>query len=183
MYWIYDAISKHGTPLLIIFHDPLTLYLGTTVIIKNMNTKTYPEKNVFLTIGQVSKLAGVNRETLRYYEREGIIEQPKRKDSGYRIYPQSIVKRLRFIKRAQGLGFSLKEINELMTLRNDAKVAKCSEVKQYAQDKVKTIETKLKDLKRIRKRLMELIAICDEENSIRACPILDAFEGELNNED
>lgn len=73
-----------------------------------MNTETNPEKEVFLTIGQVSKLAGVNRETLRYYEREGIIEPPERRDSGYRIYPPSIVKRIRFIKRAQRLGFSQK---------------------------------------------------------------------------
>ncbi len=161
----------------------MTLYVGTYFIIKNMNTETHPEKEVFLTIGQVSKLAGVNRETLRYYEREGIIEQPERKDSGYRIYPPSIVKRIRFIKRAQGLGFSLKEINELMALRNDAEDATCRDVKQYAQDKVKTIEKKLADLKRMRARLVELIAVCNEENSISACPILDAFEEEPSNED
>jgi len=148
-----------------------------------MNTKTYPEKNDFLTIGQVSKLAGVNRETLRYYEREGIIGPPERKDSGYRIYPPSIVTRLRFIKRAQGLGFSLKEISELMALRSDFKDATCREVKQYAQDKVKTIEKKLNDLRRIRKRLMELTAVCNEENPLNACPILDAFEEGSNNED
>lgn len=147
-----------------------------------MDTKTYAKKNDFLTIGQASKLAGVNRETLRYYEREGIIEPPERKDSGYRIYPPTIVKRLRFIKRAQGLGFSLKEISELMALRNDAQVAKCSEVKQYAQNKVESIENKLKDLKRIRKRLMELIAVCDEENPLNICPILDAFEEESSDE-
>ena len=161
----------------------MTLYVGTSLIIKNMNTETHPDKEVFLTIGQVAKLAGVNRETLRYYEREGIIDMPARKDSGYRIYPADTVKRIHFIKRAQVLGFSLKEIMELMALRNDAKGATCRDVKQYAQDKVKTIEKKLADLKRMRSRLRELIAICDEENSISACPILDAFEEELIDED
>lgn len=147
-----------------------------------MNTETYPEREVPLTIGQVAKLAGVNRETLRYYEREGIIEQPERKDSGYRIYPPSIVKRIRFIKRAQELGFSLKEISELMALRNDTEDATCRDVKQYAQDKVKVIEKKLADLKRMRTRLVELVAVCNEENPINTCPILDAFEEEQNDE-
>jgi len=148
-----------------------------------MNTKIYPEKEDALTIGEVSRLARVNRETLRYYEREGIIDLPARKDSGYRIYPLDTVKRIRFIKRAQTLGFSLKEIMEMLTLRNDAKGATCRDVKQYAQDKVKTIEKKLADLKRMRSRLRELIAVCDEENSLNACPILDAFEEGSNNED
>jgi Hg(II)-responsive transcriptional regulator len=148
-----------------------------------MNIKNYPEKQDALTIGEVSRLAGVNRETLRYYEREGIIDLPERKDSGYRVYPLETVKRIRFIKRAQTLGFSLKEIMELMALRNDAKGATCRDVKQYAQDKVKTIEKKLADLKQMRGRLRELIALCDEENSLNACPILDAFEEGSNNED
>lgn len=160
----------------------MTLYVSTYFIISYMSTQTHSDKDFFLTIGQVAKLAGVNRETLRYYEREGIIEPPERKDSGYRIYPEDTVKRIRFIKRAQALGFSLKEIMELMALRNDAKGATCSNVKQYAQDKVKTIEKKLTDLKRMRSRLLELIAICEEENSLNACPILDAFEEESNDE-
>ncbi|MFI5323349.1 MAG: MerR family transcriptional regulator [Thermodesulfobacteriota bacterium] len=141
------------------------------------------EKELFLTIGQVAKLARVNRETLRYYEREGIIGLPARKDSGYRIYSLETVKRICFIKRAQTLGFSLKEIMELLALRNDARVATCRDIKQYAKGKVKTIEKKLADLKWIRSRLRELIAICDEENSLNACPILDAFEEGANNED
>jgi len=147
-----------------------------------MNTKIYPEREDVLTVGEVSRLAGVNRETLRYYEREGIIDMPKRKDSGYRIYTLETVKRIRFIKRAQTLGFSLKEIMELMALRNDAQDAKCRDVKEYAQDKVKTIEKKLADLKQMHSRLLELIAVCDEENSLNTCPILDAFEEESNNE-
>jgi MerR family transcriptional regulator, copper efflux regulator len=70
-----------------------------------------------LTIGQVAKEAGVGVETLRYYEREGLVKEPPRRDSGYRQYPEDVVKRIHFIKRAQELGFSLKEIAELLALR------------------------------------------------------------------
>jgi DNA-binding transcriptional MerR regulator len=94
-----------------------------------MNVKSYSEKEDALTIGQVSRLAGVNRETLRYYGREGIIDPPARRDSGYRIYPSDTVKRIRFIKRAQTLGFSLKEIMEMLALRKDAQGATCRDVK------------------------------------------------------
>lgn len=148
-----------------------------------MSTKNYSEIEDTLTIGQVSNLAGVNRETLRYYERKGIIDLPARKDSGYRIYPLETVKRIRFIKRAQTLGFSLKEITELIALQNNADGAICRDVKKYAKDKVKKIEMKLADLNQMHSRLRELIAVCDEGNSLSACPILDAFEVGSKNED
>jgi Hg(II)-responsive transcriptional regulator len=173
--WRYLFLGNFSPPL-----DLVPRYKGYN---KNMNTRIHPEKEDALTIGEVSRLAGVNRETLRYYEREGIIDPPSRKDSGYRIYPLDTVKRIRFIKRAQTLGFSLKEIMDMLALRNDAQDATCRDVKQYAQDKVKTIEKKLADLKRMRSRLRDLIAVCDEENSVNACPILDAFEEGSNNED
>jgi MerR family mercuric resistance operon transcriptional regulator len=148
-----------------------------------MNIENRNARDALLTIGQVSRLAGVNRQTIRYYEREGIIEPPRRKDSGYRIYDSGIVRRIRFIKRAQTLGFTLKEINELLALRNDAPEINCRDVKQYALDKVKSVEKKLADLGRIRVILLELIAVCDEQNSINSCPIMDAFEGDNKNED
>lgn len=148
-----------------------------------MNIENRNARDALLTIGQVSRLAGVNRQTIRYYEREGIIEPPRRKDSGYRIYDSGIVRRIRFIKRAQTLGFTLKEINELLALRNDAPKINCRDVKQYALDKVKSVEKKLADLGRIRVILLELIAVCDEQNSINSCPIMDAFEGDNKNED
>lgn len=161
----------------------MTLYLRTTLIIRSMNIENRNARDALLTIGQVSRLAGVNRQTIRYYEREGIIEPPRRKDSGYRIYDSGIVRRIRFIKRAQTLGFTLKEINELLALRNDAPKINCRDVKQYALDKVKSVEKKLADLGRIRVILLELIAVCDEQNSINSCPIMDAFEGDNKNED
>ncbi len=161
----------------------MTLYLRTTLIIRSMNIENRNARDALLTIGQVSRLAGVNRQTIRYYEREGIIEPPRRKDSGYRIYDSGIVRRIRFIKRAQTLGFTLKEINELLALRNDAPEINCRDVKQYALDKVKSVEKKLADLGRIRVILLELIAVCDEQNSINSCPIMDAFEGDNKNED
>lgn len=161
----------------------MTLYLGTTLIIRTMKIENREGQNSLLTIGQVSKLAGVNRQTIRYYEREGIIESPKRKDSGYRIYDAGIVKRIRFIKRAQTLGFTLKEINELLAFRNDTPNITCRDVKRYAQEKVKSIEKKLADLERIRVILLELIGVCEAQNAINSCPIMDAFEEENNNED
>jgi len=148
-----------------------------------MNIKADTKGQKFFTIGKVSGLADVNRETLRYYEREGIIDKPQKNDSGYRIYPPETVKQIRFIKRAQQLGFSLKEITELMALQNDAQNATCHDVKQYAVDKVNTMEQKIEDLKQMRSRLLELIASCDEEKSLDTCPILDAFGEETNYED
>lgn len=142
----------------------------------NMTAKTDIQREKVLTIGEVSRLAGVNRETLRYYEREGVIEPPVKNDSGYRIYPPDAVKRIRFIKRAQELGFSLKEITELMALQNNVRDATCRDVKQYAVDKAETIEKKIADLQQMRSQLLELIASCDEDYALDACPILNAFE-------
>src|SRR6266700_6790319 len=83
-----------------------------------------------LSIGQVARKAGVGVETVRFYEREGLLEEPPRRTSGYRQYSEEVVKRIGFIKRAQKLGFSLKEITELLLLRVDAQTS-CDEVKQH----------------------------------------------------
>lgn len=129
-----------------------------------------------MKIGDVSKLTGVPRGTIRYYEELKLIESPGRTDAGYRNYSRKVIKELRFIKRAQELGFSLREITELMALQNNIRNATCRDVKQYAIDKVEMIEKKIADLKQIRSRLLELIASCEDENSLEVCPILDAFE-------
>src|SRR5919199_5139981 len=92
-----------------------------------------------LTIGQIARRAGVGVETVRFYERQGLLEEPARKESGYRQYPEDVVARLRFIKRAKELGFSLKEIKELLALRVDPATT-CAEVKARAQAKVADIE-------------------------------------------
>ena len=130
-----------------------------------------------MTIGQVAKLAGVGIETIRFYEREGILEEPLRSDSGYRLYSSDVVSRLLFIKRAQELGFSLQEIGELLSLRRQSEVS-CVEVRRRAETKVSDIETKIKDLQKMKKALMSLIGSCVASNPLTECPILRAFEAE-----
>lgn len=128
-----------------------------------------------MTIGQVAKLAKIGIETVRFYERERLIASPPRRESGYREYPPNVVSRLAFIKRAQDLGFSLKEIAELLELRlHPEKV--CSEVKERALSKVVDIEAKIKDLQRMRKALVNLTQSCIEDKRLSECPILEAFE-------
>jgi len=134
---------------------------------------TAPEQQV-MTIGQVAKLAGTGIETIRFYEREGLIDEPPRRESGYRQYTLDVVTRLAFIKRAQELGFSLKEISELLALKLHPE-ASCAEVKQRAEAKVTDIETKIRDLQRMKKALMGLIGSCVSSQPVTECPILEAF--------
>ncbi len=129
-----------------------------------------------LTIGKVAKQAGVGIETIRFYEREGIIAEPPRRESGYRVYDQEVVTRIRFIRRAKELGFSLKEISELMKLQVDPK-ANCSGVKKRTETKLLEIENKIRDLKRMQKILNEVASACVAAKPISDCPILKCFEG------
>src|ERR1700737_1174737 len=98
-----------------------------------------------LSIGQVGRIAGIGIETIRFYEREGLLEEPPRRASGYRQYPEQGVKRIHFIKRAQQLGFSLKEITELLMLRVDEQTS-CEEVKQHTEAKIAEVERKVVEL-------------------------------------
>src|SRR5438874_8589747 len=113
-----------------------------------------------LSIGQVARRAGVGVETVRFYEREGLLQEPARKESGYRQYPEGVVARLRFIKRAKELGFSLREIKELMALRFDPATT-CADVKRRAEAKITDIEIKIRHLERMRKALLKLVASCN----------------------
>jgi Hg(II)-responsive transcriptional regulator len=128
-----------------------------------------------LTIGQVARQAGVGVETVRFYEREGLLEEPARRASGYRQYSEQVVKRIHFIKRAQQLGFSLKEIAELLLLRVDTQTS-CEEVKQHAEAKIAEVERKLIELQRMRQALRTIAALCTGEGPASACPMLDALE-------
>src|SRR5215468_10396737 len=92
-----------------------------------------------LTIGQVARQVGVGVETVRFYERQGLLEQPARRESGYRQYAEDVVARLRFIRRAKELGFSLKEVAELIALDADPATS-CGDVKQRAEAKIADIE-------------------------------------------
>lgn len=130
-----------------------------------------------LTIGQVAQRAGVGIETVRFYEREGLLNRPARSpSSGYRLYDEEVIARLRFILRAKELGFTLNEINELLSLRVDAG-ASCADVKARAEVKIVTIEEKIRTLQRMRTALVRLTKACREMGGGAECPILDALDG------
>lgn len=128
-----------------------------------------------MTSGELAKKAGVNTETLRYYERKGLIAEPPRTASGYRQYSEDTVVRIRFIKRCQDLGFSLREITELLALRVDPDTT-CDDVRDRATDKLKDTQQKIRELQRIRRALETMIATCEERESMGECPILEALE-------
>ena len=128
-----------------------------------------------LTIGQLAKNAEVNIETVRYYERRGLIPKPPRPRSGYRQYSHDIVIRIQFIKRGKELGFSLKEISELLSLRIDSDTT-CSDVKKLAEIKIADVEEKIRVLQSIKKALTKLVALCSGQGPTGVCPILEALE-------
>jgi len=128
-----------------------------------------------LRIGEVAQLAGVGIETIRFYEREGLIAEPSRRESGYRQYRPDAVARLRFIRRAKELGFSLQEIKELLSLRIDPATT-CDNVQERAEAKVRDIEEKIHTLQRMKKTLAALVTACPGQGPIRECPILEALD-------
>ena len=128
-----------------------------------------------LSIGQVARRAGVGVETVRFYEREGLLEEPPRRASGYRQYPTEVVKRIGFIKRAQALGFSLREITELLLLRVDAQTS-CDEVKQRTEAKIAEVERKLVELQRMRQALLQVHSLCTGQGPTGRCPMLEALD-------
>ncbi len=130
-----------------------------------------------LTIGELAKRGGVNLETIRYYEREGLLPKPPRSQSGYRQFPPEGVRRIRFIKRAQELGFSLKEIKELLALQLDPD-STAADVKKRAEQKLADIEEKIQTLRAMKKALVRLTATCCGEGSVSECPILESLDSE-----
>jgi MerR family mercuric resistance operon transcriptional regulator len=128
-----------------------------------------------LTIGEVAKAAEVGIETVRFYEREGLIAEPPRRQSGYRQYPPDTVRRLRFIRRAKDLGFTLKEIGELLDLRVDPTTS-CADVRAIAKAKMADVEGKMLDLARIQAALTDLVRTCRGKGPTSECPILDALD-------
>lgn len=128
-----------------------------------------------LTIGQVAAAAAVNVQTIRYYERRGLFTAPRRTASGYRQYAEEAVVRLRFIKHAQELGFSLNEIQELLALRVRHGAA-CDPVERRTRQKIEVVESKIRDLERIRQTLEQLAAACAARRPTDDCPILEALE-------
>ncbi|MCI0401475.1 MAG: heavy metal-responsive transcriptional regulator [Gammaproteobacteria bacterium] len=130
-----------------------------------------------LTIGKVAERVGVGVETVRFYERKGLIKPPRRGESGYRQYSEDLVARLRFIQRAKTLGFSLKEIGELLDIRHDPTTT-CRDIQRRAEVKLSDVEEKIKGLRRMSKVLTKLIAECAGDGPTSACPILEALDVE-----
>ena len=128
-----------------------------------------------MTIGRVAGEAGVSVQTVRYYERRGLIPRPPRLASGYRLYPEETVRLIRFIRHAKELGFSLVEVSELLSLRLSPE-APCSEVKRRARAKLKDIEGRMATLGRMKKALEKLERECAGRGPVTECPILEALE-------
>ena len=128
-----------------------------------------------LTIGKLAKKVNVNIETIRYYERRGLIPKPRRRESGYREYSDETTKRILFIKRAKDLGFSLNEIDELCSLKI-APGTTCSDVKSKAEEKIADIDDKIKILQCMKKALFKLSKACSGTGPVSECPILEALE-------
>lgn len=129
-----------------------------------------------MTIGRVAKAAGVGVETVRFYEREGLIPEPPRRASGYRQYPPATVRRLVFIRRAKELGFTLRQIGQLLGLRVHPDQA-CGPVRQAAEAKIVEVQQRIDDLQRIKTVLLDLVEACGDERETSDCPILRALDG------
>ncbi len=131
-----------------------------------------------MTIGQVAKKTGVGIETIRFYERRGLIDEPPRREAGYRQYSDDVIARIEFIRHAKELGFSLKEIQGLFALRVDQDTS-CAEVRQRSEAKIAQTEEKIRSLQRIKKALQKLVAACDGRGPTNECPILEALNGKV----
>lgn len=127
------------------------------------------------SIGQVARETGLGVETIRFYERQGLIEKPPRRPSGYRQYGRGDVARLAFIQHAKTLGFSLREIGELLSLKVDPD-ATCHEVREQAQAKLQDINDKIRKLKRMQHALKKLVDDCPGKGPLADCPILEALD-------
>lgn len=130
-----------------------------------------------MKIGELAHAVGVNIQTLRYYERLKLLQPSMRKPSGYRVYDGEALKRLRFIKNAQALGFTLHEVTELLNLRVSS-IARCGDVQRKAQAKLHQVEDKIRALQGLARSLRALIQHCRAGQPTDACPILKSFEKE-----
>lgn len=128
-----------------------------------------------LTIGELAKQARVNRETVRYYERRRLLPRPARSPSGYRAFSDDALRRLRFIRHAKLLGFSLNEIRELLALRVNS-IDTCDRVRERTEIKIADIERKIQALQQMKRALSELVAACSRRGRTNDCPILDSLE-------
>ncbi len=132
-----------------------------------------------MRIGKVAKQVDITVEAIRFYEKSGLIEPPERNKSGYRDYPEDTVQHVLFIKRAKELGFSLKEVRELMSLRYLPGTT-CYEVKEQSLKKMQDIDRKVEDLLGIKKGLAKLISSCPGQGPLSECPIIESISNQKN---
>ena len=135
-----------------------------------------------MRIGEIAAEAEVNIQTLRYYERRGLLAPPTRRASGYRDYERGDVQRVRFIRRAQDLGFTLQEIADLLALQTDT-THSCGAVERRASVTLERIDEKIKDLRRMRTALAKYVNACRDQRSLETCPLLVALGGEGSSRD
>lgn len=128
-----------------------------------------------MKIGQAARQAGVNVQSLRYYERRGLVPPPERLDSGYRLYTPEEVRKVKFIKNAQKLGFALKEVEDLLELRVSRR-AQCGRVQRKAGARLRDVESKIEKLKILRRVLKDLVRTCKRRGTTDHCPILRSLE-------
>ncbi|WP_349409821.1 Hg(II)-responsive transcriptional regulator [Pseudalkalibacillus sp. SCS-8] len=124
---------------------------------------------------ELAKLTGVNKETLRYYEKIGILPAPPRTASGYRLYPEETVKRIKFVRKAQELGFTLQEVDRLLGVV-DQDERRCKDMYTFTSVKLDEIERKINDLKKMKSILEELKNCCHDNDDLYDCPIIDRLE-------
>lgn len=148
------------------YFDSISWYRVYNILMENQ--KLYQ-------IGSLAKIAKVNVQTIRYYERREILKPKITNESGYRLYGDEAIKTISFIKNAQELGFSLKDIKELLGLRNSSK-SRCKKVHAKASEKLSDVQEKIKMLKGIEKTLKKLIKDCGNNETSTDCPIIESME-------
>lgn len=133
-----------------------------------------------LSTGEVAKRAGVEYQTVLYYEKEGLIEEPPRAENGYRQYPPETVRRIRFIQRANQLGFSLEEVASMLELEAGTR-KDCQDVQQFAESKLEEIQRRLAYYRRLEDLFQGILRQCEQTGHFESCPVVDAVvTGEVN---
>jgi Hg(II)-responsive transcriptional regulator len=130
-----------------------------------------------MKIGSVAEAAGVEVSTVRYYERRGLLAEPPRTESGYRQYDEAVIDRIRFVRQAQDLGFTLEEIEELLALRVEDP-SSCGLVEEATRAKLRSVDAKIRELRRLRGVLARLVRTCEAKQSTEECPVLGMLEEE-----
>lgn len=142
-------------------------------VFNDLEMEKQMNRHVFRT-SELADKAGVNKETIRFYEKKGLLENPNRTASGYRQYSPKDIERLVFIRNAKELGFSLSEIKELLAIA-DGDIYKCGDVRQIAESKLDHINKQLKHLKKLKTALSRLVTECQQANTITHCPIIESL--------